>query len=737
MISKKILGVLVLGSLMTLSGGVANAADNYVGKVIVDGTEQTDIDPNTDFTIGKDGSTVQVATAEGNSIFLGGTNKVTANVLGKTITTNHLTAWEDEILNIGNESTESVTITNEDGDAVYALHHSAVPGKGGTVTITGKTIDISAAGNVEPAAVLAQNGTETETMPPDSAHLTLQGDTIKLTSEDIGVAAFSNSRVDITGDTTITAPIAIDTRGYAVTNINADGKHSTVVNGDIKFETPLDSVSGKKIDATVNLNLTGTDSSWTGRAYTQTGENVDKLIDPSASAPGLNVTVKDDAAWNVTGDSLVNTLTVDNAQVNVQSAAKTVNADTVTLSNNAAVNLQGSGQTVNVNTLSGDEGVVNTNSLDNSMIVGDKQIKKLTVHGTSEISDAINKDNSNAQKLANVVRSREDATTSLADEVTTDPSTVAGSYDLVVDENGKVHIASYTQNPYNVGIAGLGTLDLMNWRQQNNDINKRLGELRDSKGAQGVWARMVRGEAEYSSHGLKSQYNFYQAGYDRKISADSNWTVGFAVNTTDGKGDFYGGNADMDNTGFALYGSYLGDHGSFVDIIGRYARLDNDYTAAGGAGSGDYKTDAYSFSAEYGKRFHQEGFWIEPQAELTYDTIRSVDYTTDKGVRVHHDSADSFVSRLGFAIGKDITAGHVYFRASWLHDFDGDTKTSMHYDGTSDTFKDDIGGSWCELGIGANLNIGRDTHLYMDVARSYGGDVKTPWQWGLGVRYSF
>lgn len=52
----------------------------------------------------------------------------------------------------------------------------------------------------------------------------------------------------------------------------------------------------------------------------------------------------------------------------------------------------------------------------------------------------------------------------------------------------------------------------MTWRQENNDMNKRLGELRDSKGEHGVWARMVRGEAEYES--IKNQYNYYQIGYD-------------------------------------------------------------------------------------------------------------------------------------------------------------------------------------------------------------------------------
>ena len=32
---------------------------------------------------------------------------------------------------------------------------------------------------------------------------------------------------------------------------------------------------------------------------------------------------------------------------------------------------------------------------------------------------------------------------------------------------------------------------------------------------------------------------------------------------------------------------------------------------------------------------------------------------------------------------------------------------------------------------------GHDTHFYLDVETTAGGDVDTPWQWNAGVRYSF
>lgn len=48
-----------------------------------------------------------------------------------------------------------------------------------------------------------------------------------------------------------------------------------------------------------------------------------------------------------------------------------------------------------------------------------------------------------------------------------------------------------------------------------------------------------------------------------------------------------------------------------------------------------------------------------------------------------------------------------------------------------------LGCGWWEFGVGTNLNLGHDTHFYLDVETTAGGDVDTPWQWNAGVRYSF
>lgn len=420
------------------------------------------------------------------------------------------------------------------------------------------------------------------------------------------------------------------------------------------------------------------------------------------------------------------TVTIENGQLN---------SDQITM-DNSTIDLAGDQQKVNVTTdkLLG-KGTIATNSLNNKLTAKDATDVNITIKGSRDIADQIARDSTGkvAQQLADVAV-KEDGK-SIAKSLKTEAGTIAGEYSAQVDKNGKVFNEVKSQNQTNLSISKLGALSLMTWRQENNDMNKRLGEIRDSQGEQGIWARMSRGEAKYGATGVKNQYNYYQLGYDHKIADD--WILGGAFTYTDGENNLVGGSGTNKNTGFAVYGSNLRDDGSFIDLIAKYAHMKNDFDTIGGVGIGEYSTNGYALSAEYGKRFQQDGFWIEPQAELTYGKVSSADFTTSEGAKVHQDSLDSLVGRLGFSLGKDVKAGNVYVRASYLYDFKGDVAMRMSNGVASDTYDQDLGGSWWEFGVGTNLNFGKDMHFYFDVERTEGGKVDTPWQWNAGVRLSF
>lgn len=303
-----------------------------------------------------------------------------------------------------------------------------------------------------------------------------------------------------------------------------------------------------------------------------------------------------------------------------------------------------------------------------------------------------------------------------------------------VDEDGTVTNIKPTKNPDVFGTEEIGALGLLSWRTELSDMNRRLGELRDSVGEQGLWVRMIRGENDYKS--LDSQHNIYQIGYDRKLSSDPHWTLGAAFSYTDGEGSYDTGRFDMSHKTLTLYGSRLNDDGSYIDIVGKYSRLNHDLENTWG--DGEYDADGYSIGVEVGKRFTQEnGFWIEPQAQLTYGYVGSASYSIGD-IRVAQDSMESLIGRAGVRLGKDFDKGNVYVRASYLYDFDGDTGvTFTNAQGQERAFDQDLGGGWCEIGLGTNINLSDTTHLYFDIEKTFGGEIATTWQWNAGMRWSF
>lgn len=658
-------------------------------------------------------------------------------------------AYNGNELILGDSETKSITLKGDNsykgltGQVIGLMSN----GQGSTVTVTAKDLDISVTGE-RAIAINVGNNTQndgvTQPIPSDAAKMTINADRIHISSNDTGLGIFSNGQLTMNGDVTIDASTdALGVRGFSTTNINADGTHKTVINGDINFGTPNEQGgdghnSGNKIDATLNINFAGEGSQWTGRAYQEFGTTTSiELSDAPTyygNATGLTLNFSDGAQWNVTGDSFANHVSAENgAAVNVTKDANKVNIDTIKLAD-STVNLQGSNQNVKVNTYDGN-GTVTTSSLQNKLAIGNKaEGAKLKVEGSGEIGDKILAGKATLEELAGTAKMG-DRTAS--DEVGTQAGIIAGKMSAKVGTDGKI-IASTVKRAiqqHNQAVSSMANLSLMTWRQENNDMNKRLGEVRASEGSQGIWARMARGQSKYGAQGIKNQYNYYQLGYDSKISDD--WILGGAFTYTDGDSSYTNGSGTNKHTGFAVYGSNLRDDGSFIDLIAKYAHMKNDFDVNGGVGSGDYSTNGLSFSAEYGKRFQQEGYWIEPQAELTYGRVSSADFTTKNGASVHQDSMDSLVGRLGFSLGKDIKQGNVYVRASYLYDFKGDTSVTMSKAGATTPFKTDLGGGWWEFGVGTNLNLGHDTHFYLDVETTAGGDVDTPWQWNAGVRYSF
>lgn len=647
--------------------------------------------------------------------------KIHVSAEGKTA--RGLYAQDNNKISVGNAGSDiQISAKGEDAVGVLALEH-------GSVDLNGKNAVIKAesSGNQASEGIHVQNNNMTDTDHRATVNVNTENTTIHA---DSALVAMSNSVLNVNSNLVTNGKNAILTRGNSDVNINMDGKHTTQLNGDIVFNYDGAS-SGTVIDSNVNVNLNGEGSFWTGNTKVEWNNgNEGKPDADKMQVSHMTLQVENGAQWNPTS-----VREVGNNSASAGSQAMALNSLKL---NNGVVNLDSdkldANSPVKVENISGN-GTITTNSLDNKLVIDDKAAgTKLKVEGTGEIGDKILAGKATLEDLAATAKVG-DKTAS--DVVETQDGIIAGKMSAKVGTDGKIVASTIKRaiQQHNQAVSSMANRSLMTWRQENNDMNKRLGEVRASEGSQGVWARMARGQSKYGPQGIKNQYNYYQLGYDSKISDD--WILGGAFTYTDGDSSYTNGSGTNKHTGFAVYGSNLRDDGSFIDLIAKYAHMKNDFDVNGGVGSGDYSTNGLSFSAEYGKRFHQESYWIEPQAELTYGRVSSADFMTKNGASVHQDSMDSLVGRLGFSLGKDIKQGNVYVRASYLYDFQGDTSVTMSKGGAATSFKTDLGGGWWEFGVGTNLDLGHDTHFYLDVETTAGGDVDTPWQWNAGVRYSF
>ncbi|MBQ3114131.1 MAG: autotransporter outer membrane beta-barrel domain-containing protein [Phascolarctobacterium sp.] len=513
--------------------------------------------------------------------------------------------------------------------------------------------------------------------------------TDKLTLENCSSYAFRAAHkgtIDITAD-----EIYIIGENQSKSKANGEAKINLKADkGIIKNDFVVGENDSK---GTVNLTL--------GSGVTLTGS----VVTDTASESASNITLNG-ATWKVTANSNITTLAGNDGKIELAAAPATYSLRSA---NNGFVTLQ-IGDASNSGAEITGEGL--TEKVESGELTAEEALEKL--------SDSVEVEKGSAT-------------------LTLEEGDTVGKTTTTVDAEGNVGTLKQDVNTKAAKVSKAATNLKAHYRAHMNDMNKRMGELRMANGETGVWTRMVRGESEYE--GAKMQYNQYQLGYDEKLSVDKRWTVGAAVTFAEGDGSYGQGNTDDKSTAFAIYGSKLNNDGTFVDLIARYAHLESDMEDSV-YGNGDYSTNGYSVSAEFGKRIQQgNGLWVEPQVELTYGTIDSANFRLKNGreeYNANFDSMDSFIARVGFSIGKDIKEGNVYARASYLYDFDGETTSLVTTTaGAGTPTPEDFGGGWWEVGVGANINLSKATYIYADIEKTFGGEVDTNWQWNLGVRYSF
>ena len=380
-------------------------------------------------------------------------------------------------------------------------------------------------------------------------------------------------------------------------------------------------------------------------------------------------------------------------------------------------------------------------------------ITMLGDHSGNTIDDASYKKDIQAlaKKLQYTGNDKKLSTTVQINEGVTTPGAVADlgadHFDsqghLVVDDTTKVVRAS--ESSLVGGTKSALTSTVMAWKNNTNDLQRRLGDLRLANTDKGIWAKYIGGKSKITDGAdAHMTYNGVQIGYDHKAS--NGWIFGGALDYSTSSNSYANGSGDGKLGGIALYGTKQHYDGRYIDIIARGNRLSNDYSLNSISGqrlNGNYHTFGTSFSAEYGKRIKkQNGFYIDPSVEFILGRLNGVSYdaTIAGGGSMHvkSDAVNSAVGRLGIGIGKETEKSNIFAKLALAHEFSGKVNTIYSAPGNPTVQTTvDLKDTWLDAEIGGSWSVRPSTYLYGTFTKNFGATIDNTWRIDAGVRHNF
>ena len=465
------------------------------------------------------------------------------------------------------------------------------------------------------------------------------------------------------------------------------------------------------------------------------------------SSSEINLNFANGAKWNMTGSTEVTDLTL----------SKNAVLDMTYNNGNAA-----SFRTLNAKSLSGNDGIINmnidasTNANNSDRIYVDgthNGTQYITLNNIGKSTDGAEgsilvsvkdeqgefkaKDSEGALFWNTYEIGRKDVTN--GEEVTDGYNTDWYLKDIKQDENKSTTSVD--------AILGANSLNYHTWRAENDQLMRRMGELRNNGGdEQGAWFRVHGSKINRDDNAaFENQYTSYELGYDQvtKKTEDVTRYTGAALSYTDGNSSYDTGSGENHSKSLSFYNTDIYSSGHYLDLVFKFANMDNDfnvYDTNGNEISGEYKNNGISLSAEYGRKNNLNSDWyIEPQVQLTVGYFGGDEYEISNGIQVDQSGIASILGRIGFNIGKELgDSGIIYAKANLLHEFAGDYDIDMTDSlGNHRTESESFNDTWFEYGIGAALKTGKNNHLYFDFVKTAGGDFEKDWQWNAGMRWTF
>ena len=546
------------------------------------------------------------------------------------------------------------------------------------------------------------------------------GQNLNILSDTWGIVSF-DSIVNAQAEKAINIKGTVWTRGGNITVGKDSSTLQTVINGDLTAK------NNGYIAAFVN----NAGSSFTGNT---TDAHWQDVTTRDAGNKGIHLTLNDGSIWNDFGyDSTIQVLDTSKAKVDMQDDKfKGLFIGT----------LKGDKSTFNMDIDAG----TNTNNSD-----------RLYIAGTHSGNHYITLNNVNAD--GNTDGAAGTVLVSVKDE--------QGNF-FANDREGSLYWNKYTLDMQNSATDGYTKdwylkkvefipskpttsvdavdatqrLAFANW-VEDDKLMQRMGDLRhETNNEEGVWVRVKGGK--YSGDGFSNRHTMYQLGYDDVVKENEKLKryQGVAFAYDDGKNSFNRGSGKLKAKSIGFYNTDLRNKGHYLDVVFKIYDADSDFTVFDTEGkkiTGAFDNTGISLSAEYGRKKYLDEHWsIEPQAQLTLGYLGGARYTTSNGIHVSQSDPNSVLGRIGCNFMYDMDEKNtVYLKANWLHQFAGNYGVTLTNGNDSLRIDNHDHDTWFEYGLGFACMTGKNNHLYADVERSTGGSLRKNWQWNAGMFWTF
>lgn len=278
-----------------------------------------------------------------------------------------------------------------------------------------------------------------------------------------------------------------------------------------------------------------------------------------------------------------------------------------------------------------------------------------------------------------------------------------------------------------------------------NALVKRLGDLRMGKDEGGVWTRAIGKQFNVdgdSSRAYDQNITGMEIGADKAVAVDGGKVyLGAVIGSAHSTADFgESSSGEIDSTMGGVYATYIDDSGYYVDSVLKYSHFNNDIkitTNLGERVKSSYSGNGIGGDIEVGKHIAlKDGWFVEPQLEITATKTDGGDYTASNGLRVNADDVDSLQSRVGSLVGRNITMSNgmqiqPYLKASYVTEHAADSNVYVN-----DTkLKAKLTGNRTEMGFGGIMQLSANSKVSLDAEYAKGADIEQPYAVSLGYRY--